>query len=91
MSINEALEAVVMRCPDEYAKSYAMAGLELGGSDEAEVISTGEMVEIKHKATGKMMIGEELKVQLLYVLSNAGSWRGEEAREVKKILKGYTK
>jgi len=87
MTIREALLKVITSCPDEYAKSYARAGLELGGSDETEVISTGGGVEIKHKATGKIMIGEELKVQLLYVLSNAGNWRGEEAREVKKVLK----
>ena len=37
------------------------------------------------------MIGEELRVQLLYVLSNLSSWRGEKAREVKLILKEASK
>ncbi len=31
------------------------------------------------------------KTQILYVLSNLGGWRGEEARQSKKILKDYTK
>ena len=89
MSIKEALKIVVEKCPDEYAKIYARAGLELGGSEEAEIISSDAGVEIKHKATGKAMIGKELRVQILYVLSNVRIWRGEEARETKKVLKAY--
>lgn len=34
------------------------------------------------------MTGEELRVQVLYVLSNLVYWRGELAREVKSTLKG---
>lgn len=38
------------------------------------------------------MRGEELKVQILYVLNNLGGWRGDTARRVKaqlkKVLKG---
>jgi len=89
MSIKEALEIVVKNCPDEYAKIYAKAGLELGGSESAEIVSSGGGIEVKHKKTGKIMIGEELRVQLLYVLSNVRIWRGEEAREIKKVLKSY--
>lgn len=33
------------------------------------------------------MSGNELQVQLLYVLSNLGGWRGEQARRVKQVLK----
>jgi len=89
MTIKGALETVVEKCPDEYARIYAKAGLELGGSDEAEIVSSGAGVEIKHKVTGKVMIGKELKVQILYILSNVRIWRGEEARETKKILKAF--
>lgn len=32
-----------------------------------------------------------LKVQLLYALNNMRSWRGEKAREVKRILKEYVR
>ena len=32
------------------------------------------------------MEGETLRIQILYVLSNLQSWRGEQAREVKKEL-----
>ena len=31
----------------------------------------------------------EFAVQVLYVLSNLQSWRGEEAREAKKVMKQY--
>jgi len=91
MSIKEALEIVINESGNEYAKSYAIAGLELGGSCEGEIVSNNNMIEIKHKKTGKIMIGKELKVQLLYVLSNLGYWRGDRAREVKKVLKEYSK
>jgi hypothetical protein len=30
-----------------------------------------------------------LRVQCLYVLSNTNYWRGELAREVKKVLRGF--
>jgi hypothetical protein len=75
----------------DYAKSYAQAALELGDSQNAVVISKGNAVEVLHQKTGKMMVGEELKVQLLYVLSNLGSWRGKRAREVKNVLKEAAK
>ena len=35
------------------------------------------------------MVDEEMRVQLLYVLSNLEQWRGEEARQTKAILKAY--
>jgi hypothetical protein len=44
---------------------------------------------IKHPNTGKQMEGEELKVQLKYVLSNLRGWRGYEAQTAKDILKKY--
>lgn len=34
--------------------------------------------------------GEEgVKTQILYILSNLATWRGETAREVKKFLHSY--
>ena len=87
MEIKEALEAVVNEAPDPYAKTYAQAAIELGGSENAIVVSTEHCVGIAHEKTGKMMVGEELKVQILYVLSNLQYWRGERAKEVKKVLK----
>jgi hypothetical protein len=38
-----------------------------------------------------MMVGQEMKVQLLYVLSNLQGWKGERAREVKAVLKKASK
>ena len=91
MKLKEAIKAVINESNNEYAKTYAIAALNLGGSEEADVVSEGYTVEIKHKPTGKTMIGKEMKVQLLYVLSNLGSWRGERAREIKLVLNQYSK
>jgi hypothetical protein len=32
-----------------------------------------------------------LKVQLLYALNNMKTWRGEQARQVKQVMKNYAK
>jgi len=32
-----------------------------------------------------------VKTQLLYALNNMTGWRGETAREIKKVLRGYAK
>lgn len=90
MTVREALVAVVEEATGgfaDYAKTYAQAGLDLGGFTEAEVCAEGNVITVTHKKTGKMMIGEELKVQILYVLSNLQGWRGDRAREVKEVLK----
>ncbi len=94
MELKEALEAVVNEAEGgfaDYAKTYAQAALELGGSENALVVSTGHCVGIAHEKTGEMMVGEEMKVQLLYVLSNLQYWKGERAKEVKKVLKEAAK
>ena len=94
MELKEALEAVVNEAQGgfaAYAKTYAQAALDLGGSENACVVSKGCAVEILHEKTGKMMVGEEMKVQILYVLSNLQYWKGERAKEVKKILKEASK
>ena len=91
MDIQEALEAVVNESPDAYAQSYAKAALELGDSQNAAIVQRGAAVEIMHEKTGKMMVGEELKVQILYVLSNLQTWRGPKAREVKEFLRKAVK
>lgn len=93
MDIKKALEIVIDEANDEYAKTYARAALELGDSRNAVLVNdeNSEFVGISHQKTGKQMIGEELRVQLLYVLSNLGSWRGERAREIKLILKNESK
>ncbi len=94
MELKEALEAVVNEAQGgfaDYAKTYAQAALELGDSKNAVIISKGCAVEILHEKTGKMMIGEEMRVQILYVLSNLSGWRGERAREVKAVLKEASK
>ena len=87
MTIKEALQKVVSECPDPYAKTYAQAGLDLGGAEDGEVINHDGGVEIRMTPTGDMMEGEELRVQLLYVLTNMSHWRGEAAKEVRKTLK----
>ena len=37
------------------------------------------------------MTGEELRVQCLYILGNISSWRHPEAKNVRKILKDFSK
>ncbi len=94
MDVKEALEIVIKECPDPYAKTYAKAALELGGSQDDVIVETDNppkgfdfAVGIAHKKTGNMMTGKELEVQILYVLSNTQYWRGPRAKEVKQVLK----
>jgi len=94
MTIEEALQAVVNEATGgdaAYAKTYANAGLTIGGSKNTVVLQVGNAIGIAHEKTGKTMVGEELRVQILYVLSNLGNWRGERAREVKSVLKKVIK
>jgi hypothetical protein len=91
LTIREALEIVLVESPDPYSKSYAKAGLELGGSKDTVIVEKGCAVGILHKKTGDMMVGEEMKVQILYVLSNLQTWRGPKAREVKEFLRKAAK
>jgi hypothetical protein len=37
------------------------------------------------------MTGEERRVQALYILSNLTTWRGEEAQQVKAVLREASK
>ncbi len=91
MTIKECLETIVNECKDGYAVAYAKAALELGDSQNATVSEEGCGITIIHEKTNKMMVDKELKVQILYVLSNLSSWRGEKARAVKLILKQASK
>lgn len=93
MNIQEALQAVVRESNNPYAKTYAQAGLELGDSRNTVIVTQDDnpIIGIAHEKTGKVMVGKELRVQILYILSNLQSWRGERAREVKAVLKGVIK
>ena len=94
MTVYEALEAVVNEASGEfadYAKTYAKAGLVLGDAQDGAVVTRGNVITVCPKITNKKMIGEELRVQILYVLSNLAGWRGPRAREVKAVLKEATK
>jgi hypothetical protein len=90
MTLQQAFQ-IIMAQPSNglmaYAQNYTKAAMELGGSKEAEVIESGVGIAVVHKPTGKMMIGEELETQILYILSNLSSWKGEQAKEVKAFLK----
>lgn len=91
MTIREALEAVVKESNQPYAVTYAQAALELGGSVDTAIVTSGPAIEILHGKTGKIMVGEELAVQILYVLANLAYWRGPRAKEVKAALKAVAK
>ena len=92
MELKEAIQAVIDESNNEYARVYARAASELGGSMNAVVVTSDKapVVGIAHERTGKIMVGEELRVQLLYVLSNLQYWRGSRAKEVKAVLKKYS-
>lgn len=40
---------------------------------------------------GKYMVGEERRVQCLYILNNMTSWRGDDAKAVREVLKFFSK
>jgi len=44
---------------------------------------------VNYARAGLRMGGNELRVQILYVLSNMAYWRGEVAKEVRAGLKKY--
>lgn len=44
---------------------------------------------ISYARAAARMVGEELRAQVPYVLSNLQNWRGEEAREAKRILRAF--
>ena len=90
MTTQQAFETILKQPATgnmSYAQVYVKAAMELGGSTEGEMVESEFGIEVKHKPTGKMMVDNELKVQILYILSNLGGWKGEEAREIKKFLK----
>ncbi len=94
MTVYDALKAVVNEASGgfaDYAKTYAKTGLVLGDAQDGVVVRTGNTIAVCPKITNKKMIGEELRVQILYVLSNLSGWRGPRAREVKAVLKAATK
>lgn len=44
---------------------------------------------VEYCRAGLTMSGEELRVQVLYILNNITGWRAPEAREVRLILRAY--
>ena len=46
---------------------------------------------VNYAKIGREMTGYELHVQCLYVLCNISRWRGQGAKEVRDILKRFTK
>ena len=86
---------VILQQPNEndmeYAKSYATAGLEMGCNPETHFNNDKNTIETTIIDGGQAMVSDELKTQLLYILSNLNGWRGEEARETKKTIKKFIK
>jgi hypothetical protein len=46
---------------------------------------------VNYAKAGLYMYEEVLRIQCLYVLNNMTHWIGEEAKEVRALLKAYTK
>jgi len=74
-----------------YAQTYAQAALDLGDSEVSSFEDVGFGIVAHREPTGKLMHGKEMACQLLYVLSNLSAWKGEEARESKKLLTAAAK
>ena len=45
---------------------------------------------VEYAKAGLDMTGYELRIQCLYVLSNMTRWRGDLAKEVRRVLKEFT-
>jgi hypothetical protein len=46
---------------------------------------------VEYCRAARLMSGEELRVQCLYILGNITRWRHEKAKEVRATLKAFTK
>ena len=46
---------------------------------------------VNYAREGLLLKGEALRVQVLYVLGNMTGWRGITAKEVRTVLKEFTK
>ena len=46
---------------------------------------------VNYVVQGLKLKGEALRVQCIYVLNNIQKWRHSEAKEVRKVLKEFTK
>jgi len=93
MTLKEVLEKVVAESGDGHAIGYAKAALTMGGATgkfetEWEGKKTIRAVSVTPEATGEIMTGEYLKVQLKHILNNLGKWENEE---VKAVLKEHSK
>jgi len=74
LTIDQAIQIAKNECKDPYAQTYLKA--------IPKAIELGGAME---NATAK----QGLKTQLLYALSNMSYWRGQNARECKKVLKKF--
>jgi hypothetical protein len=75
MNIDEAIKVARVECKDLYAKAY------LESIPEAIELGAEMGVGARHS----------FSVQLLYAYSNMQYWRGQNAREVKVVIKEYLK
>lgn len=44
---------------------------------------------VAYAKAGLRMSGEELRVQVLYILGNITHWRGEQAKRIRQNLKAF--
>jgi len=75
MTVDEAIKTAKKECNNPCAQSYLQA--------------IPEAIEFGGNLGGEAE--HSFKVQILYALSNMTYWRGETAKEVKKVLKEFTK
>jgi hypothetical protein len=63
--------------------------LTLGDSGYKDYAKAYANAALKSPVTGVEMEGEELEVQVRYVLSNLGYWKGYQAQVTKDIFKKF--
>jgi hypothetical protein len=57
--------------------------------DDKKSYSTSLNWAVGYCRAALQMSGEELRVQILYILNNISHWRNKDAKEVRTILRAY--
>lgn len=59
--------------------------------DDKKAYDTSLAYAIGYCQNALSMFGHDLKVQCLYILNNISHWHGEGSKDVRNILKSFTK
>lgn len=71
---------------ERYSERYVRNMLAVVAYTESKISPEARV----YARAGMHMTGDDLRDNVLYTLSNLGSWRGDIARQVKTVLVGFT-